>query len=171
MGNIMFRGMLPCIAYCAALSCAAMMTVSCTPGSPTVDLAAEKAALLKRDNEWQAAVDKKTDVDKIMSFIAADGVIFGTNEPTIDTREELMKAVSGLTNDPGFKEHWGWSRVEISSDGKLAYLLGTTERTTTDAGGHVVTTHARVVNVWRKEPDGVWRCILDVFVDEPTAPT
>jgi ketosteroid isomerase-like protein len=79
-----------------------------------------------------------------------------------------MKAVSGLTTDPGFKEHWGWSRVELSSDGRLAYLLGTTDRTATDAGGHAATTHARVVNVWRKGPDGVWRCILDVFVDDPT---
>jgi ketosteroid isomerase-like protein len=168
MGNIRFHGMLPWSAHCVALSCAALMIAACSSGTPAVDLAAEKAALLKRDHEWQAAVDEKTDVKKIMSFIAADGVVFGSGEPTVDTREELMKAVSGLTTDPGFKEHWGWSRVEISSDGRLAYLLGTTERTTTDAGGHVVTTHARVVNVWRKEPDGVWRCILDVFVDDPT---
>jgi ketosteroid isomerase-like protein len=165
MRNIRFHGMFPLSAACVALSCALM--AACSSSTPAVDLAAEKAALLKRDHEWQEAVDEKTDVKKIMSFVAADGVIFGSGEPTVDTREALMKAVSGLTNDPSFHEHWGWSRVEMSSDGRLAYLLGTTERTTT-AGGHAVTTHARVVNVWRKESDGVWRCILDVFVDEPT---
>jgi ketosteroid isomerase-like protein len=160
--------MLPWSARCVALSCAALLTAACSPAAPAVDLAAEKAALLKRDREWQAAVDDKADAKKIMSFIAADGVVFGSGEPTVDTREGLMKAVAGLTTDPSFKEHWGWSRVELSSDGRLAYLLGTTDRTTTDAGGHAATTHARTVNVWRKEPDGVWRCILDVFVDDPT---
>ena len=168
------RGALRVLTPWIFLPCA-LMTAACSPGAHTaataVDIAAEKAALLKRDNEWQAAVAEKTDVPKIMSFFAADGVMFGSGEQTDDTRELLTKAVSGLTTDPAFKDHWHWTRVELSADGRLAYLLGATDMTATDSSGHVVTTHARLVNVWRKDADGIWRCVLDVWVDEPAAPT
>jgi ketosteroid isomerase-like protein len=152
---------IPCIGIVAACSRVGPQAL------PAADLAAEKAALLKRDSEWQAAVDEKMDVQKILSFFATDGIMFGTGEPTDDNREALMKAVSGLTTDPAFKDHWSWSKVELSPDGRLAYLIGTTDMTATDGSGHPVTTHARLVNVWRKDPDGVWRCVLDVWVDAP----
>ncbi len=168
--RVALRSYVPCI----FLPCL-LLAAACSPGAhtaaPVVDLAAEKAALLKRDNEWQAAVAEKTDVAKILSFFAADGVMFGSGEPTDDTRELLTKAVSGLASDPAFKDHWHWTRVELSPDGRLAYLLGATDMTATDSSGHPVTTHARLVNVWRKDADGVWRCVLDVWVDEPAAPS
>ena len=155
--------LLPCMGVMAACSPVA------APGLSAADLAAEKSALLKRDGEWQAAVDEKKDVAKILSFFSADGIMFGTGEPTDDSREALMKAVSGLTTDPAFKDHWSWTRVELSPDGRLAYLVGATDMTATDGSGHPVTTHARLVNVWRKDPDGVWRCVLDVWVDPPAS--
>jgi ketosteroid isomerase-like protein len=153
------------------LSCCVCMLVACSSGTTASapDLAAEKRALLQRDKEWQAAVTEKKDVAKIVSFFAADGVMFGSGEPTDDTREALTRAVAGLAADPLFKDQWSWSRVELSQDGKLAYLVGTTDMTASDAAGHPVTTHARLLNVWRKDPDGVWRCVVDVWVDAPPA--
>ncbi len=157
---------LPALCGCALAACSGS-----SPGaSAKVDLAAEKAALLKRDSEWQAAVNEKKDVAKIVSFFASDGVMFGSGEPTDDTREALTKAVSGLLTDPAFQDHWSWSRVELSADGRLAYLVGSTDMTATDSSGHPVTTHARLLNVWRKDPDGVWRCVVDIWVDPPAAP-
>ena len=137
--------------------------------APAPDLAAEKQALLQRDKEWQAAVTEKKDVAKIVSFFSSDGIMFGSGEPTDDSHEALTKAVAGLVADPSFKDQWSWSRVELSPDGRLAYLVGTTDITANDASGHPVTNHARLLNVWRKDPDGVWRCVIDVWVDPPPA--
>jgi ketosteroid isomerase-like protein len=131
------------------------------------DLAAEKRALLQRDKEWQAAVTEKKDVAKIVSFFASDGIMFGSGAPTDDTHEALSRAVAELVADPSFKDQWSWSRVELSPDGRLAYLVGTTDITVNDATGHPVTNHARLLNVWRKDTDGVWRCVIDVWVDPP----
>jgi ketosteroid isomerase-like protein len=136
--------------------------------SPTsVDLVMEKNALLARDREWQAAVTQKTDVGKIASFFSADGIMLGSGEATDEGREALTKSVAALVADPSFKDHWTWSRVELSPDGQLAYLVGTTDITTNDASGRAVTNHARLLNVWRKDSDGIWRCVVDVWVDPP----
>jgi ketosteroid isomerase-like protein len=144
------------------------MLAACSREAPITDLAAEKSALLKRDNEWQAAVAEKTDAAKIVSYFASDGIMFGSGEPTDDSRETLTRAVAALVADPSFKDHWSWSRVELSPDGRLAYLVGTTDITVNDAKGQPVTNHARLLNVWRKDPDGVWRCVVDVWVDPPS---
>ena len=161
------RWMLPVLCGCALAACSA----GSPGGSGSVNLAAEKAALLKRDGEWQVAVNEKKDLAKIVSFFASDGVMFGSGEPTDDTQEALTKAVAGLLKDPAFQDHWSWSRVELSPDGRLAYLIGSTDMTSTDTSGHPVTTHARLVNVWRKDPDGVWRCVFDAWVDQPAPST
>ena len=158
----------------AVLAClVACATVACCRDQPAsrVDLAAEKAALLKRDHEWQVAVAEKKDAAKIASFFTADGIMFGSGEATVAGREALTKSVADLVAGPAFKDEWTWSRVELSPDGQLAYLVGTTNITTYDASGHPVTNHARLINVWRKDPDGVWRCIVDAWVDPPAADT
>jgi ketosteroid isomerase-like protein len=149
------------------------LVTACTRGTPLaatapVDLVAEKNALLARDQQWQAAVTQKTDVAKIASFFSADGIMFGSGEATDEGHEALTKSVAALVADPSFKDHWAWSRVELSSDGRLAYLVGSTDITTNDVSGRAVTTHARLLNVWRKDSDGVWRCVVDVWVDPPS---
>ena len=134
-----------------------------------VDIEAEKAALLARDHEWQMAVTDKKDAAKITAFFAADAVMFGSGETTLTGREALQRAIAELIGDPDFKDEWTWDRVELSPDGRLAYLIGTTNITTRDSSGQPATNHARLLNVWRKDPDGVWRCIVDVWVDSPAA--
>ena len=154
-----------CLVACASLACCGEQTAS------SLDPAAEKAALLKRDHEWQIAVAAKKDAAKIASFFTADGIMFGSGEATVAGRDALTKSVADLVAGPAFKDEWSWSRVELSPDARLAYLIGTTNITTYDASGHPVTNHARLINVWRKDPDGVWRCIVDAWVDPPAADT
>jgi ketosteroid isomerase-like protein len=154
-----------CLVACGTVACSRNQQAS------RVDLEAEKAALLKRDNEWQVAVAEKKDAAKIAAFFTTDGIMFGSGEATVAGREALTKSVADLVAGPAFKDEWTWSRVELSPDGHLAYLVGTTNITTYDGSGHPVTNHARLINVWRKDPDGVWRCIVDAWVDPPAADT
>ena len=61
--------------------------------------------------------------------------------------------------------------MELSPDGKLAYLVGNTTITINATDRHPVTNRARLLNVWRKDADGIWRCVVDMWVDEPPAST
>jgi ketosteroid isomerase-like protein len=156
---------LGCLAACGTFAC------SHDRVAPAVDLKARKAALLQRDHEWQLAVTEKKDAAKIAAFFTADAIMFGSGEPTVTGREALTKSIADLVAGPAFKDEWTWDRVELSPDGTLAYLVGTTNITTNDSSGHPATNHARLINVWRKDPDGVWRCVVDAWVDAPSART
>ena len=107
---------------------------------------------------------------KITSFFASDGIMIGSGQATAAGRAELTQAVMALVTGPDFQDEWEWARVELSPDGKLAYLVGNTTITINDTDKGPVTSHARLLNVWRKDPDGIWRCVVDMWVDEP-APT
>ena len=146
----------------------------CTPepsggAANGIDLAAEKVAVLARDQEWHAAVAAKKDAAHIASFFTEDGIMIGSGQATSVGRPALIQAVRALLSGPDFNDDWTWDRVELSADGKLAYLVGTTRITVNDPSGKPVTTQARLINVWRKDPDGVWRCAVDVWVHEPAA--
>jgi ketosteroid isomerase-like protein len=151
----------------------ACVVAACSRGTavspePAADLTAEKEALLKRDHEWHAAVAEKKDIAKITSFFASDGIMIGSGQATSAGREALTRAVEALVSGPDFHDEWKWDRVELSPDGKLAYLVGNTTITIANADGQPVTTRARLLNVWRKDPDGIWRCVVDMWVDEPS---
>ena len=154
------------VSACIAAACSNRAKVA--PDNP-VDLSAEKAALLKRDDEWHAAVAEKKDIAKITSFFASDGIMIGSGQSTATGRAALTQAVEALVSGPDFQDEWEWARVELSPDGKLAYLVGNTRITVNDADKRPVTSRARLVNVWRKDPDGIWRCVVDVWVDEPAS--
>ena len=170
MHNLLRKGMrvvsitlvLASASICAACSNRAQVA----PGD-AVDLDAEKAALLQRDKDWHAAVAEKNDVDRITSFFASDGIMIGSGQSTATGRAALTEAVRGLVAGPDFQDEWEWARVELSPDGKLAYLVGNTTITINDTDKGPVTSRARLLNVWRKDPDGIWRCVVDMWVDEP----
>ena len=161
------------LAIVIASACIAAACSSGTKAAPeaAVDLMAEKEALLKRDNEWHAAVAEKKDIAKITSFFASDGIMIGSGQSTAAGGVALTQAVEALVSGPDFQDEWKWDRVELSPDGKLAYLVGNTTITIANADGQPVTSRARLLNVWRKDPDGIWRCVVDMWVDEPPANT
>ena len=158
-----------------------MLTSACVVGAcltrtevapvDAVDLNVEKESLLRRDNEWHIAVAEKEDIAKITSFFASDGILIGTGQTTATGRAALTEAVEALVSGPDFQDEWEWDRVELSPDGKLAYLVGKTSITVSDADGRPKTSRARLLNVWRKDPDGIWRCVVDMWVDEPPTDT
>ena len=60
--------------------------------------------------------------------------------------------------------------ARISPDGRLAYVLSTNAVTMPGSGGEPETTRGRAVTIWRREPDGEWRCAIDMWNDDPPEP-
>jgi ketosteroid isomerase-like protein len=58
----------------------------------------------------------------------------------------------------------------VSSAGDLGYTTGSYEVTVNDAEGNPVTSRGKVVVVWKKQPDGNWKAVLDIWnSDGPAA--
>ena len=53
--------------------------------------------------------------------------------------------------------------VEVARSGDLAYVTGTYELSETDAKGKPMTDKGKYLEVWKKQVDGNWKCVIDMF--------
>jgi uncharacterized protein (TIGR02246 family) len=132
-----------------------------------VNLAAEEAAIRTTDANWLAAATAR-DLERVLPFWADDATILPPGAPTIAGKEAIRQYVSGAFATPGFSITWKTEKVEVSLSGDLAYSTGTDRISVTTHDGKSVTEENRGVVIWKKQPDGSWKCILDVI--SPAAP-
>jgi ketosteroid isomerase-like protein len=137
--------------------------------APKFDTEAESKALLARDAEWAQLASEGKDVEKILSYWSDDAVVIPQSEPIAEGKEAMRAFVTSSMQIPGFKIHWVSDKVTFSPDGKLAYMRATNETTVPGPTGELMTIHARAVTVWRKDADGQWRCVRDMWNDPPAA--
>jgi ketosteroid isomerase-like protein len=134
-----------------------------------MDMAAERAELLRRDAEWAAAAAEGRDVERILSFWTEDAVVIPPGLPAVAGKEALRRYVEGSLRLPGFRINWSSTDVTLSPDGRLAYVFSRNEVTADGLDGRPVTEAGRAVTIWRLEPDGQWRCAVDIWNAEPAA--
>ena len=134
-----------------------------------MNIAAEKERLLRRDAEWAEVASEGHDVDRILSYWTDDAVVLPPGLPPFVGKAALRQYVEGSMRIPGFRITWESKDVALSPDGQLAYLFSRNAVTVDGPGGAPMTTAGRAVTIWRLEPDGEWRCAVDIWNAEPAA--
>jgi uncharacterized protein (TIGR02246 family) len=138
------------------LAAISLLLTACT----TADIAAERQALLNRDRAWRAAIAAR-DAKAIVSFWTEDAVLFDAQHPPIVGRAALLQMVQGALQDPNFTINWEDGAITIAASGDLAYQL-TKARIGMSGSGGAMAQDSDSVAVWRKDADGLWRCVVDI---------
>ncbi len=151
------------------ISLAALLALAVSGCAPQVDLEAEAAAIRElTDVEWMEAGQAK-DIERWVSFHTDDALLLLPNAPLVTGKEAIRAVVSDLLLNRGYKGSWETTKVEVARSGDLAFSYGPQETTVNDAEGNPVTDRQKWVAVWKKQPDGSWKCaVLILNSDEPT---
>ena len=128
-----------------------------------MDLEAEKNLLMQRDKEWARLAFEGRHIEGIVSFWTDDAIVLAPGLLPVIGKTALREYVEGTFQIPGFKINWISTAANISPDGKLAYLFGDNSVTMPGPDGQSTTTTGRAITIWRKEPDGQWRCAVDIW--------
>jgi len=70
---------------------------------------------------------------------------------------------------PRFSITWKTDKIEVAQSGDLAYATGTSEVSFTGPDGKMVRERNQSLAIWRKQPDGSWKCSDEVMSPVPTA--
>lgn len=133
--------------------------IACRPsGRPALTA----PALLERDRAWARAAEAGN-VDSILDYWTNDARVLLPDQPTLVGKPALRSMVSGSLAIPGFHITWKPDSAVVSVSGDLGYTYGTNQVTAPDPAGHLATTEGRYVTIWRAEPDGRWRCAVDIY--------
>ncbi|NIO39621.1 MAG: DUF4440 domain-containing protein [Burkholderiales bacterium] len=128
-----------------------------------IDLEAERAALRATDETWAAAASEGTDVELIASFWSDDATIHPNEAPVVQGKEAIIEFVRTSFDIPGFHITWQPQEVVVAGSGDFGTTTGTNEFTVPGPDGETSTIHGHYVTVWRKNADGDWKCVIDMF--------
>ncbi len=141
----------------------AILAVIAVPGcGQQVDVAAEEAALRAADAEWLKAFEAK-DVERMVSFYAEGASVFPPNAPVVTGREAIRQMWTELVANPGFALSWQVTKVEMAQSGELAWVQETYEFTMQGPDGTLQEDRGKAVLVWKKQADGSWKAVADIF--------
>lgn len=151
------------------VTAAALLALTAGCSDSTVDQEAEAQALMELSRKWsdQAA---SGNLEAVMEFWADDAVMLPPDAPILRGKEAIRGYVEAAMETPGFEISWEPISAHISDAGDMAYMI---ERNVTEfdgPDGNRVTIHGKVVTVWRRDGDGRWRNVVDMWNRAP-APT
>jgi len=146
-----------------------MLAVSCATSPAPADRATEEAAIRAIDEQWSATA-AKNDLDGTVGFYSDDAVVLPANAPIATDKKSIRDAWAGLLA-PTVKLSWKVSKVEVAKSGDLGYLYGTYALSMPDPkGGPAVEDKGKMVEIWKKQSDGKWKCIVDTFNSDIPVP-
>jgi ketosteroid isomerase-like protein len=143
-----------------------IITASCN--QPGIDHRADETAIRRTDSTWSALAKQGGDVNRIASYWADDAVVIAPGQPVVKGKEALKKMVADSKNIPGFSISWKSSDIQFSPDGKLAYMSGENLMTMDDLSGRRIDMPGRGYTIWRKESNGDWKCVVDIWNNPPS---
>jgi ketosteroid isomerase-like protein len=114
------------------------------------------------DTYWSQAAGAK-DVDKTVSYYSDDAIVMPPNSPQATGKESIHALWKGMLGAPGFSGGWKPLKVDVARSSDLGYVSGTYEFTENDANGKPMTDKGKYVEVWKKQADGGWKCVADIF--------
>ncbi len=149
-----------------AFGCVFLLS-SCAPPTPPAapdTRAAAEAAIRALDAEWSKAATARN-LDAVVSYYSDDAHVLAPNAPLAATKESIRAGWAPLMS-PDLTVSWTPTKIEVAHSGDLAYLTGTYKidmKPAADVG--------KILEVWKKQPDGQWKCVADAFnSDLPPAP-
>jgi ketosteroid isomerase-like protein len=120
----------------------------------------ETDAILAADAAWLRVYQEK-DLAKSVAFCDEQGSILAPDAPIATGKNAIAKVIA----DDFAHENITWhaNKVGVARSGDLGYTSGTTEMNLKDASGKTVAYKGKYLTVWKKQEDGSWKVLYDMF--------
>jgi len=134
--------------------------------NPLTDATLNPGKVLLYDLEARFAKDVlKRGGAAFADWFAEDGVALGNGQPAKVGRVAIAK--SAAWSPKAYQLIWTPTDALMGPSGDMGYTWGHFEGHSKDANGNPVVTSGRYMTIWRKQPNGQWKVILDAGANEP----
>jgi uncharacterized protein (TIGR02246 family) len=143
-----------------AMVAAALATAACNGAqsrneNPTDSIRAADEAL-------QQAIAKR-ELERIASFYAEDAVLLPMAEPIVTGKEAIRAEWRHVLCIPGIQNVSALKHIDVSRSGDLGYSRGTYISHMVGPKGEPLTEPGKWVSIWKKQSDGQWRIVVDIY--------
>lgn len=151
--------------------CLTILTLGCAPRQQSASdtRATDEAALRAADTAWSKVAAAKQ-LDATVAYYADDATVLAPNAPMASDKQSIRKTWTDMFATPGYSMSWQVTKAEVARSGDIGYTVGTYQMAMHDPKGNPMTDRGKYATVWRKQPDGNWKAIVDIFnTDLPAA--
>lgn len=147
----------------------ACIVTSCAPSGTSDSLASGAATIQALDEQWSATA-ARNDLAGTVAFYADDAVLLPPNAPIAKDAKSIRESWATLLS-PNTALSWKVSKAEVAKSGELGYIYGTYQLSIKDPKlGSSFNDTGKLVEIWKKQSDGKWKCIVDTYnSDMPAA--
>lgn len=155
---------------CVGLA-ASMLACTKAPADPLANDATiqrEEETIQREEEIWLKAITERK-LDTTVSYYGDGALLLAPNAPIARTKEEIrqawMQVFVSIPPEATFSAET--TKVEVAPSGDLGYTTGTfaieLNHNTIDKG--------KFVDVWKKQADGSWKAVIDIFNSDLPAPS
>ena len=119
-----------------------------------------RSAMQDADRRLSRAVQTR-DLDAFTDMLAGDVIFVGETGPAALGRAAVRAEWDALFQPEGPSLSWEPVTAEVSDRGELGYIRGRFVHRLKDASGRAVEQSGEYLSIWRKDPDGRWRVVID----------
>lgn len=142
--------------------------VSSPAPNPLTDSTMKPGKMLLFDLETRFAKDVlERGGTGFASWFADDGVALGNGAAPLIGKVAIAK--SSKWSPEQYQLTWTPTDAMMGPSGDMGYTWGHFEGRSKDANGNPVLTSGRFITVWRKEPDGAWKVVMDAGANDAPA--
>jgi ketosteroid isomerase-like protein len=160
---------LPFPALTSGVLLSALLVAACGEAPRAGPAAGDVATLRAADSLLQLALTAR-DADRAAAFYAEDAVLLPVAEPIVEGRTAIRDEWRHLFAIPGYSAAAGLVAAVTSADGTLGYTRGTYASPMLAPDGQEVVERGKWVSVWRRDPEGRWRIVVDIYNTDAPPP-
>lgn len=135
-----------------------LLVLACQPQGPTTKLSEQDIAAVMEATEQYGGAIVAGDFDKIRSLMDSDVVLMPPGELKAQGVDAAMQSMEGI---PGMEGNINPEQLEGS--GNLAYVHGSYNITVIVNDTTRIPDNGKYVEVWKKQDDGSWKVVVDIW--------
>jgi len=152
----------------ALCGCLALLLLAAGCNQAPDTRAADEAAIRDTDAQW-AKTAGANDLEGTVAYYTDDASLLAPNAPIASGKQAIHAAWAGLLG-PGTSISWQATKVEVARSSDLASIMGTYQLTMKDPQGNPMNDKGKFVEVWKKQADGKWKVVADIFNSDMPLP-
>ncbi len=124
------------------------------------------AAIMHADSAWDKMSEAKSAEGWLANY-SADAIMMPPGEKVCTDAASREASIKAMFAVPGMSLRFQSTKVEASKAGDIGYAAGVYQWTSKDEKGGDYHETGKYTEVWKKQADGSWKCVADIWNADP----
>ena len=135
----------------------------------SADAGAVRQAIDAANERFEQAVERNDTTTALAANYADDAIVMPQGTEAWRGRDAIQKGFVGMNKQMPIKD-MDLKTDDVTVGGDLAVETGTYEMTMQPSGGKEMKDKGKYVVVWKRQPDGSWKIVRDIFNSDNPPP-